>query len=175
MGAVAIIIFEENGTLADIWTGHGTLVTIIIAVALIIIGATLISMIHGIETLTESHTELTYDYSLSETDLQNADLSGKELKEAVFSDSKLQGSNFSATNLKDVDFSGASLEYANFTNANLDDADLSNTTLVGARFSGANLNGTNFRQATLLEIDEPKSTFEQAKGIEDSIQPAHWD
>ncbi len=78
--------------------------------------------------------------SLSQQNLEGADLSNNSWG-AV---------NFSFANLRKVDFTGAILRYANFRHADLTGADLTGADLTGADFTGAETKGAIFRDLSNL-------------------------
>jgi superfamily I DNA and RNA helicase len=79
--------------------------------------------------------------------LQQADLSHKNLANINLIAADLTGANLSNTNL-----SGAKLIEANLSNANLTNANLSYAKLMGANLKNAILSGTNIERADLTNI-----------------------
>ncbi|VEP11689.1 Pentapeptide repeat protein [Hyella patelloides LEGE 07179] len=79
--------------------------------------------------------------------LQQADLSHKNLANINLIAADLSGANLTNTNL-----SGAKLIEANLTNTNLTNANLSHAKLMGANLKNAILSGTNIHQADLTNI-----------------------
>ncbi len=109
--------------------------------------------------------------SLSSINLSNADLSGAYLYGIDLSDADLSGANLS----------GASLYHVYFTDSNLFGVDLSNTILSDSNFHGAiideaNLSGVDLSSAmdlTQMQIDSAEGD-EDTKLPEGLIRPNHW-
>lgn len=94
---------------------------------------------------------------LSESNVDNADLSFADARNAVFNKASLKNSRFLQANLTQAQFRYADLTGAIFSQTNLSGTDFSNANLhesnfdqsdvSGAKFSGANVEGTDFARA----------------------------
>ncbi|MCA9540869.1 MAG: pentapeptide repeat-containing protein, partial [Myxococcales bacterium] len=99
--------------------------------------------------------------------LQNADLSGTNLTNALFDGANLSGINLSEANLAGASFGGANLRGAkllgaDLTGANLAGADLSSADLTGARLGMATLDGANINGARFQDVEGPLPPWVQA-------------
>ncbi len=102
--------------------------------------------------------------SLSQQNLEGADLSNNSWG-AV---------NFSFANLREVDFTGAILRYANFRHADLTGADLTGADLTGADFTWAETRGAIFRVLSKLNwIDREIILTGDLPRIPDWFFPPH--
>ena len=89
--------------------------------------------------------------------LNNLDLSGVDLREAV-----LNYANFQDSNLKNVDFRGAYLSGVNLSEANLAGANFSGCMISSVNLSGANLSGAQLADTNFLGANLRKANFSQA-------------
>lgn len=89
------------------------------------------------------------DKNLSETRLESADFSGKNLAGYVFTNADLEGANFQNANLTGANFEHADLEKTKFNGANLSNANFYHADLEEANLKGANIKGANFKNAEL--------------------------
>jgi uncharacterized protein YjbI with pentapeptide repeats len=80
--------------------------------------------------------------------LSDADLNDANLRYASLNDANLSGAYIRDANLRYANLSGADLRGANLTRANLIDADLG-----GADLRGADLRGANLTRANLIDAD----------------------
>lgn len=97
--------------------------------------------------------------------LENADLSGANLKHSI-----LCKANLSNTNLKNADLSHADLREINLQNADLDDTDFSCANLCGADLSNAkNINTAHFYNSKYDEKTTFPSDFIKVKQQIDSV------
>ncbi len=85
--------------------------------------------------------------------LQDANLSGANLKYAILSDANLMGADLSDANLMGADLSDANLMGADLSGADLSGADLSFVNLRNANLSNADLEGADLRGADLQDAD----------------------
>ena len=89
-------------------------------------------------------------YSLSETQLDYADLKGARLINAFLHKTSIQRANLCGANLRDADFRDTDLTGTKLIKADLSNASLSNVNLSGADLSGAILNGTRIHGDSFL-------------------------
>ncbi|NCS18950.1 MAG: pentapeptide repeat-containing protein [Microcystis aeruginosa G11-06] len=87
--------------------------------------------------------------NLSDADLRGANLSVANLRGANLSDADLRGANLRGANLSVANLRGANLSDADLRGANLSVADLSDADLRGANLSVADLSGADLRKANL--------------------------
>ncbi len=89
--------------------------------------------------------------------LDGANMRGVDLRHANLSDARFDGSN-----LEDVRFQGASMQTARFDGANLRGADLHGMDLNSTHFDGANLEEANLSGANLHNASVMGSNFRRA-------------
>ena len=95
--------------------------------------------------------------------LENADLSGSEMKGLDLSGLEFEGANLSGADLEDGNFRGADFEDANLRGTDLDGADLRGVEFSGADLKGVELSGADLRGADLIGVRRlRKSTLEDA-------------
>jgi hypothetical protein len=83
-----------------------------------------------------------------------ANLTGKDLRGAIFNTTDLRCVNFTGTDLRGMDFTGV-----NFTGADFTGADLENVNFTGANLNGVNFNGANLYHANLTGVNLNGSNF----------------
>jgi hypothetical protein len=86
-------------------------------------------------------------------DLTKANLGGKDLREANFSDVNLRGAVLRNANFSGADLRGAAFIEADRRRADLRGADLRGAHFKRARLGGAKLSGADLDSATLVEVD----------------------
>ena len=89
------------------------------------------------------------DKNLSETRLESADFSSKNLAGYIFTNADLEGANFQNADLTGANFEHADLEKTNFKGANLSNVNFYHADLEEANLKGANIKGANFHKAEL--------------------------
>ncbi|MCM8612190.1 pentapeptide repeat-containing protein [Accumulibacter sp.] len=109
---------------------------------------------------------------LTNVDLRFADLSGRDLREAVFTKVDLERANLKGcrlaaadlreSNLSYAELQGADLSGANLAGARVVGADLTATRLDGATLVGAFLDAATLREATLLAVNARRARFTRA-------------
>ncbi|MCI1273815.1 MAG: pentapeptide repeat-containing protein [Clostridiaceae bacterium] len=92
---------------------------------------------------------LSGDKNLYELRIEGANLSGKDLSGANFTNTDLEGADLSGANLTGANFTHADLEEVNLKGANLTNAIFYHADLEEADMKGANITGANFKQAEL--------------------------
>lgn len=103
------------------------------------------SAIAGIDFSQQDYDKaLKGDKNLSETRLESADFSGKNLAGYVFTNADLEGANFVHADLEKTKFNGANLSNANFYHADLEEANLKGANIKGANFKNAELEYTTW-------------------------------
>jgi uncharacterized protein YjbI with pentapeptide repeats len=105
--------------------------------------------------------------NLGHTDLQGADLSGVDLREAELvsadlSETHLRGAKLQQANLARANLQGAIVGGANFGDANLCEANLQEAHLGNANFENADLGGANLSEAHLGGADFRRSKLTTA-------------
>lgn len=118
-------------------------------------------------------TKVCHHCNLADADLQNLDLTGADMSEALlkninlngstlvgvwFTRSRLQGANFEKANLSGALFDyallmGANFKKANFKGATLNFADLTDADLTGAKIEDAVLRGVLYCNTTMPNGD----------------------
>lgn len=89
------------------------------------------------------------DKNLSETRLEGADFSSKNLTGVSFVNADLEGANFQCANLSEANFEHSDLEEVNFSGANLSNVNFYHADLEEANLKGANIEGADFKNAEL--------------------------
>lgn len=89
------------------------------------------------------------DKNLSETRLEGADFSYKNLEGYIFTNADLEGANFQGANLTGANFEHADIEKTKFTDANLTNVNFYHADLDEANLKGANIKNANFKNAEL--------------------------
>ena len=119
----------------------------------------------------EENSQIT-NPDLSNADLQGrelewANLSGVDLSGANLSEAKLVWANFNEANLTDANLSKADLTKTTFNDANLTGTDLSSSQLNRANLDGANLENANLSDANLeaAKIDLANITNANMQGV----------
>jgi uncharacterized protein YjbI with pentapeptide repeats len=103
------------------------------------------------------------------------DLSGADLRRAVFEGSLLQRADLSNIhgqylNLQKADLRGADLGQSNFKMANFDGADLRGAWIGGAKFRWAELRKADFRGVKLVHVPEYDFGFESDPDLDRAIE-----
>jgi len=91
--------------------------------------------------------------TIDKTTLQQVDLSGADLSEAILSGADLKGAILSGADLSWAILSDANLSRADLNGAILSGADLRGANLSRATLSGAKLNSANLWEADLIEAN----------------------
>ena len=91
--------------------------------------------------------------SLRKANLRRADLTGAHLTGAHLSKADLRGAYLSGAYLSEADLRGADLRGAHLTGAHLSKADLSTAQLIAANLTGADLTGADLTGAYLDQAD----------------------
>ena len=108
--------------------------------------------------------------SLSDVQLQYADMKNAKLVNADLSDSDLTRSDFSGASLYGVNLEGANLFKASFEGANLKAANMKNCNFLGVDFSGAKLNnvdwGHNNKVINEIEAEDASIKGDKNKALE---------
>jgi hypothetical protein len=112
-------------------------------------------------------------------DLENADLSGRDLKYYFLRNvraygANLKGADLSGQLLQQANFSFANLERADFTDADLAGADFNHAHLEDADFYGAGLKAANFSRAFLAGADLTKARLQKANFTRARMQVVDW-
>lgn len=95
-------------------------------------------------------------------DLEGANFSGADLREAQLNKANLVGANLFDCDLSGADLKNANLSKADLSSANLKDADLSDSWLVSANLRWANLSGANLKGANLNEANLKQTNLSEA-------------
>jgi len=88
---------------------------------------------------------------LSSKDLSGTDLSGHDLSGKNLTGTFLAGADLFGTNFTNVDLSGKDLSYTNLSNVDLSGKDLTGTILVGAHLFSTDLSGVDLSSTDLTE------------------------
>lgn len=105
--------------------------------------------------------------SLSQLNLQEANLEA-----CIFHQSKLRKTNLQGANLARADFGRASLAHANLRDANLGRAYFMGADLEGADFRGADLSHANLKEANLTKTNLCGANLSNAKISQDQLAAA---
>jgi Pentapeptide repeats (8 copies) len=112
---------------------------------------------HIISRISSCHTPTIFN----EANLNEAKLTGADLREANFSGANLTGADLSSADLNKANLSGADLGEAYLVRADLSRANLNRAYLGEARFRGASLYRTNLYEANLWSADLSETTLVQ--------------
>jgi len=112
--------------------------------------------IEALEELTKDGVPLV-GVDVSDSFLQNIDLTRANLVRSNFSSSDIRGGTFESARLDYANFASANVRHGSFRNAKIidvlfQDADLNGVDLSGADLSGSNLSGVDLRNADLRDI-----------------------
>lgn len=100
-------------------------------------------------TLFPNEKDLLSGALMQYTELNNTDLSNRNLQNINFSSTVLKGTNFTNSNLKGASFNRALIDGAIFKDADLQNVQFANSVIDQSVFDGANFNRSSFMEAKI--------------------------